>query len=635
MSRPLLLAALAALLAAPVSAQTDDGVLEETRVDRVHAEYGLTGAGVIVSVFDRGIDYEHPDFRNADGTTRIRMIYDLVDDAGANDADNPTGFGTVYTRQEIDAALASGTRLATRDASGHGTATAGVAAGNGRASDGRYLGMAPDAELVVVKFTSEGAPAHDGEPAEAPFFRPEAFTAALDFVHAHAAEAGMPVVHLGNFGSSGGPMDGTSRFARAINERFGPGHPGRVFLTGTSDDGGVANHAGGVVEQGDTAEIGVQKGHAGFLRFELWYPGADEFTIEIVSPSGAVSGPFTAPASGFASESGAGFTYVHLAPGFGFYEPASDKRGVVIDLSGGTGNWTVRVTGAAVADGRFDALLNPSNIFGRSDNVFTTFVDPGHTVWDWASAEQNIAPTSYVLKPTWTDIDGVTRTFPGNEVGTGELWPGSGIGPTYDGRLGVSVAAPGQGNITPYAPRSFNATFRGNLIEDGPAPYGILAAVSGAAPVVQGIVALMLQTDPTLDAAQVRDALEQTARADAFTGEVPNVEWGWGKVDAFAAVASVRPVSSEGGPDGALGLAVAPNPAGASVALAVTVGRAGRATVAVYDVLGREVARPLDGPLAAGTHRVRVDTSDLPAGLYVVRAVMPGGSASRTVTVVR
>ena len=94
----------------------DDGVRAETRVDEARAAFGVTGDGVIIAILDRGIDYEHPDFLNDDGTSRILYIYDLTDDTGANDPDNLFGVGTVYSKQEIDAALASGTPLETRDA---------------------------------------------------------------------------------------------------------------------------------------------------------------------------------------------------------------------------------------------------------------------------------------------------------------------------------------------------------------------------------------------------------------------------------------------------------------------------------------------------------------------------------------
>ena len=71
---------------------------------------------------------------------------------------------------------------------------------------------------------------------------------------------------------------------------------------------------------------------------------------------------------------------------------------------------------------------------------------------------------------------------------------------------------------TTYNPASWWATFRWNLIHDGGGFYGAASAVSAANPIVTGIIALMLDADPTLDAIEVRDILQATARADAFTG---------------------------------------------------------------------------------------------------------------------
>ena len=629
---------LVVLAALPALAQQTDGVHSETGVDRVRSEFGLTGSGALVAVLDRGLDVEHPDFQNADGTTRVVALLDLTDNSGANAPDNPWGVGTAYTRAEIDAALAAGTRLATRDAVGHGTASAGIAAGNGRASDGLYAGVAPDADLVIVKFTTEGAVAHDGEPAEAPFYNPALLPAALDFVDAQATAEGKPVVVLANFGSVGGPMDGTSTLARVIDERFGAGVPGRVFLTGSSDDGGVANHAGGTVSQGETAELRVQKGYAGALRLNLWYSASDRFTVEVVSPSGAVTGPYAPPANGTrASGSGPGFVYYHNGDGVDFFGAASATREILIDFSGAAGTFAVRLTGTTVADGRFDASLNPSTIYSRPNNVFETYAEAGYTVWDAAAARDNLPVNSYVLRPTWTDVDGNTQTYPGNDVGIGELWPGSGVGPTYDGRLGIAVSAPGQGNITPYAPRSIFATARYGLIRDGEAPYGMLGFVSGAAPVVTGIVALLLDADPTLDASQVRTALEQTARADAFTGAVPNPQWGYGKVDAYAATALVRGGTAEGtdAQPASLSLTTVPNPVRDTATLTLTLAAPRSASVTLSDLLGRRVAVLHEGPLSAGAHRLAADLSRLPAGIYLVRAEANGEAVSRTMTVVR
>lgn len=621
--------------------QADERVDTETRVDEVRSAYGLTGEGVIIAVFDRGIDYEHPDFINEDGTTRILTIYDMLDPSGAGDADNPTGFGTVYTEAEINAALDGGPSLAHRDAVGHGTATAGMAGGNGRASGGLYTGIAPEASFIIVKMVSEGAPAHDDEPAEAPGSAIGELDTALDFVLDLADDAGMPVVFLANFGSIQGPSDGTSADARIIQDRFGPGLPGRVFISGTSDDGGHPNHAAGEVTQGQVSEIEIHKGHEGNLRMDLWYDDSDRFDIEIVTPSGTF-GPFASPATNGQSDSqtsgGAhAFNYFHLGSDVDFFEAASNTREILIDFTGGTGDYVVRLIGASVANGHFDAVLNPARIFGHTENRFESFVVPGSTVWDLATAPNNIAPNSYVVRESWTDVDGNTQTYVGNDVGEGALWPGSGVGPTYDGRLGVAVSAPGNTIFAPYAPRSYFATIRGNLLTEDKM-YGVFSAVSGAAPVLLGIVALMLEADPTLDAAEVEDILEQTASEDAFTGSVPNPNWGYGKVDAYAAVTEVlmgvaiEPVAEV---PGALRMATAPNPFNGATQISLDLAEPQPVRVMVYDALGRRVAVLHDGPLASGTHSLHFDVRALPSGVYAVRASSPGGVVTRRVTLLR
>lgn len=193
--RPIALCLLGSLLAAaPPPARAMDLVRVETRVDEAVARFGVTGRSVIVATLDRGIGWKNADFRNADGSTRIKYIFDLSDNAGANAPGNPFGRGTLYTEAQINAALnGAGPTLATHDAVGHGTDTAGIPAGNG-SHVAKYRGIAPEATLIVVKVTSEGAPAHDDQPAEAPFNDPTAYPVAMDFVKAKAAELGLPCV---------------------------------------------------------------------------------------------------------------------------------------------------------------------------------------------------------------------------------------------------------------------------------------------------------------------------------------------------------------------------------------------------------------------------------------------------------
>ena len=90
------------------------------------------------------------------------------------------------------------TRLA-QARSTHGVTGKGVAV----ASQGRYVGGAPESTLSIVKFTSDGAPAHDNQAAEAAFYNAALFPKALDFAVDKARELGLPLVTLANFGSMG------------------------------------------------------------------------------------------------------------------------------------------------------------------------------------------------------------------------------------------------------------------------------------------------------------------------------------------------------------------------------------------------------------------------------------------------
>ena len=130
-----------------------DKVRVETRSDQASSQYGVNGKGVIYAMIDRGIDWENNDFRNADGTTRIAYIFDLTDNTGANDSNNPYGVGTIYTQAQINQALKGGTPIPERDYLGHGTANTAVAAGNG-SNVAKYHGIAPQATIITVKLVT-------------------------------------------------------------------------------------------------------------------------------------------------------------------------------------------------------------------------------------------------------------------------------------------------------------------------------------------------------------------------------------------------------------------------------------------------------------------------------------------------
>lgn len=494
----------------------------ETRVEEVHNELGIDGEGVIVAILDRGIDWKNNDFRNEDGTTRIKYILDFTEDQ-VN--------GIVYTESQINDALTNNNELGHRDAVGHGSTTTGIAAGNGRNSGGKFRGMAPGSSIIAVKITSDGAPAHGDQPAETGFYNVNFVTKGIDFIVEKATELGMPVVMLPNIGSNGDPTDGTSQFSRKIDSAVGSGIPGIAFLNGPGDEGGGFNHAAGTIEVGETVSLEVEKTQAGTLTVDLWYPtiGAGEAGIDVVvkDPAGNSYGPY--PSVGGEGERdtqlnvGNIFNFYHNGRDVDFSLSTSQKREIFFQLFGGNGTYTIELTrpSGAASPVTFQGSLNFSNYAQNPPNAFKTFLVESN-IWDGASAFKNISPTNYVLQKNWTDFNGVARSDSDSIGVVGDIWAGSSIGPTFDGRLGVDVAAPGEFVITVYAPDSYWATLSFNKNQEGEGFYGKANAVSAAAPQVTGIVALMLQANPELDQLQIRNILRNTARADDFTGTVPN-----------------------------------------------------------------------------------------------------------------
>lgn len=167
------------------------------------APLSLSGKGVLVAIVDSGIDYRHRDFRNQDGTTRILNLWDQTGTGSP-----PAGYhiGTEYTKTEIDAVLNSErmtadeevrgeNRVLTVDNSGHGTAVAGIAAGNGSSSEGIYRGAAPQSELLIVKL---------GQPRENGFPRTTELMQGLDYVIRKALEYHRPVAVNVSFGNTYG-----------------------------------------------------------------------------------------------------------------------------------------------------------------------------------------------------------------------------------------------------------------------------------------------------------------------------------------------------------------------------------------------------------------------------------------------
>src|SRR5690606_3983547 len=79
-----------------------------------------------------------------------------------------------------------------------------------------------------------------------------------------------------------------------------------------------------------------------------------------------------------------------------------------------------------------------------------------------------------------------------------------------------------------------------------------------------------------------------------------------------------------------------PNPFNPQTQFTLTLAREEHVNIAVFDLLGRQVALLHDGMLSANeAHRFRFEASTLPSGLYFIRAVGASFQASRSITLLK
>lgn len=443
---------------------------------------GLSGVGVITAVIDSGIDYFHEDFRNGDGSTRILALWDQ-------------SLGRVYTEEEINEALGAGSReegrkiVPSTDASGHGTAVAGIAAGNGRESGGRYRGVAYESSLLIVKL---GVPSADGFPRTTELMR------ALDFVVRQGVERQMPVAINLSFGNTYGSHDGTSLVETFLDTAISYGR--NIAAIGTGNEGSSGVHTSGVMAAGKTNDIELSIGtyETGF-GLQLWKSYADIADISLVTPSGDVIGPINQTLGTHALDYGDTRILIY----YGKPSPYSQAQEIYFDFIPkesyiDSGIWKIRLEPEKVAEGSFDLWL-PSRAVLNEDTRFL-FPTPEITLTIPSTSFYGISVGAYDdAYQSYADFSGRGYT-------------------RVERRVKPEIAAPGVGIITARSGGGYEA----------------VTGTSFAAPFVTGSGALMMEwgivrgSDPYLYGEKVKAYLIRGARQIPGFSAWPNPQLGYG-----------------------------------------------------------------------------------------------------------
>ncbi len=543
-----------------------------TRALSAHAA-GVDGRGAMVGIADTGLDVTHPDFRNADGTTRVAWMLDLsLAPAGLHpdleakySIRNNKGaaiLGAVLSRADIDAILASNGE-APIDVIGHGSHVTGIAAGNGHAGTNVNVGMAPGADIVSVRLTRTSAEAIENDD----------LVRAIQFMFEVADADKKPLVANVSLGSDFGSHDGNMAWEQVIASYVGPGHPGHALVAAAGNSGSVADlpiHQIVRASKGSRMRVPVSAGQTkvgGTVRVWAALPPTTHVEIGLESSDGAT---WIEPQSEGASLGlSYGKTNVSIVYGEGAKDSEVPKgaRGAIVAWTGlyPKGNYNITLDG----EGLVDLYLET---YGEASTNSTGFVEGMRegTINLPATNPGVIGVGCTVNKVAWKSFYGqseVAFRVPnldavGGRVTTntkalfrafepGEVCYFSSAGPNVNGVPKPEISAPGGvvgSSMSAQAPPgSRDSIFTNSGCPKGQdgkpdfkcyqidATHAISAGTSMASPMVAGVIALLFQKDPTLTQDKIVAVLQ--GGAHPFRGAAPfDDQSGPGELDAVGAL---------------------------------------------------------------------------------------------------
>jgi subtilisin family serine protease len=597
---------------------------------------GLAGRGVIVGVYDSGLDLSHPDFRAPGGETRVLFAWDQTV-AGAG----PGGLGDhVFDYGvECDAGAINAGTCPMVDRVGHGTHVTGTAAGDGSATGGgmpayRFAGGAPAADLIIVK----------GGDAE---FTADRLVDGVAYIFERAAALGRPAVVNLSLSTQSGPHDGTTLLERALDALSGPG---RIIVSGSGNAGDHRNSLPQVIN-GPFHAQGRAGGPAHGLRvpayeptpgelndaalMELWYSGADSVTITVRSPRGDAVSAATGDTA-FVETPGGAVIIVNALDG---PSPLNGDHGALIAILDADpamppdpGLWTLQVTGHAIPAGGEYHLWLVGSTFGREG---VAGLEGGTTnrylVGMPASADRVLAAGAHVTRHSWMGVE-EEQLFPIQEQ-RGDIAYFSSPGPRRDGVMKPDLTAPGKMVISSLGR---NATLWDGLpwLVEADSVHVALLGTSVSSPQVAAAVAILLQIEPQLTPEEARTLIRSSAATDRFVpGTLPHPVWGAGKLDAAAAVRELRP-DGLAGPERSITLSA--NPVRTD-ALVIGYARPPR-SIAVYTLAAERVRSFAPADMGPVTTVWALDTDaggNVANGAYVLVVELPEERVVRKLFVAR
>ncbi len=466
----------------------------------------LSGKGVIIGIIDSGIDPKHPAFQG-----RLLRIWDqTLRGPGVEEGD----YGAEFTGNLMQVS---------RDDNGHGTHVAGIAAG----ADETFGGVAPGADLIVVKTSFQEAHIADG----------------IRYIFRVAGELGRPAVVNLSLGGHGDAHDGSDSLSQIIDAESGPG---RIVCCAAGNEGNDNIHAQIAVPQGGNrlvmfhVPVSSREDPIRAATLNGWYSGRDKFEIAVRTPGG-----FQTPYQGII-ENGPALRVYDLQEGrvristpgpdpmngdYNFLIEILPRFGQSASQPVTPGTWRLRLHGVEVHHGQVDVWA-----LDNSEQLDVLFV--GRTVQDTmkigspGAAASAITVASYTTKIKWQDARGNFQ-----EVGMDldDISDFSSEGPLRNGGQKPDLAAPGAMIVSALSADS--QVPPAYFVKPG---YRVDAGTSMATPFVTGLVALLLERDPQLDPDAIKAMLRANSQVPGQPRGIFDSKWGYGLIEAFGLVQNLE-----------------------------------------------------------------------------------------------
>lgn len=536
----------------------NDLAREETQANKVTdaikaVEAGLpkayTGNGVVLGIIDRGIDFNHAAFYDANGKTRVKRAVVFKKD----------GEDVVEKVYETEAEIMAQT---TDDVTmSHGTHTSATAGGS-EVGNGMQ-GVAPEADLILCGLENYASSSN--------------IVKCINFIFQYATSVGKPAVVSISMGSVLGLHDGSEVVARGISDLTENGtKPGRAVVISSSNS--AANWQSIITYPGSTCKtvLGATKiADASYKSMYCFYASDfKEFTLElnlvnvktgeVMALGDHVKNVEDGTTCDLKIHTGTTQTYTGGTAYYGFLDLSDgvmlDNNDYRLAIIATPGNENQMIKMTSDGDGNYEPCFDaPASLTGYTkgcgDFAFNTSI----------CTDAAISVGAYITRSSWKTFEGKTYRYnksalTGAEQQIGEIADFSSYGVDDNGKARPTVIAPGMGLISatnnwdqshfvsgqPGVPKEEDVLLIMNTEKNGRNNWYYLSqGTSMSCPHTAGIVTLWMQAKPTLTSKEIQEVMKQTCVNDVFTTDemlIPShnkVQAGFGKVDCLAGLKQI------------------------------------------------------------------------------------------------